>query len=102
MRCQTKKVDILPLVTLVYDESTISDILNILQKLTQVFNLSKEIVHSKVIMLNDDLLIVRNAMQTIYKRQNKPTNFHQFGWLELITGLFHLQINVLKFIFEKL
>ena len=53
-------------------------------------------------MLKSDLLTVKNATQTIYRKQDGPTSLHQFVWLEPITGLFHLQMNVLKFIFEKL
>lgn len=102
MHCQTEKADILPLPTLAYDESTISGTLDILRKLTQVLGLSKEVVRNKVIMLKGDLLTVRNATRAIYKRQDEPTTLYQFGWLEPITGLFHLEMNVLKFVFEKL
>lgn len=62
MHCQTKKADIFPLPTLAYNKSILFSTLDILQKLKQELDLSKEVLYKKIIMLKADLLIVKNAM----------------------------------------
>ena len=61
MRCKIEKAEILPLPTLAYNESIISGILDILQNITQLLGFTNDIIRNKVIILKDDLLIVRNA-----------------------------------------
>lgn len=90
MRCQTEKANIFPLPTLAYDEFTISGTLDILPKLTQVLGLSEEIVRSKIIILKSNLLTIKIAMQTIYRKQDEPTSLHGLDWLKPIIRLFHL------------
>lgn len=76
--CTTKSADILPLLTLAYDKSTIAGTFNILQKLIQVHELTKEIIYKKFIILKIDLLIIQNAIQAILKKENKSHSFYQY------------------------
>lgn len=66
-----------------------------------MLGLFEKVVCNKVIMLKSDLLIVKNATQGLYKKQDESISLYQFDWLKSITGFFYLQINILKFIFEK-
>lgn len=102
MCCKIEKSDILPLLTLAYDKFTISGIFDILQKVMQLLSLTNNIVYNKIIMLKGDLLIVRNATWVIFYWQDKPTSLYQFDWIESIAGLFYLQMNLLRFMLEKL
>lgn len=68
MHYATKKVDILSLPTLSYNEFTIAGTFNILQKLTPMFRVNEKIIREKFILLNSDLLILQNVTQVILKK----------------------------------
>lgn len=53
-------------------------------------------------MLKIHLFILWNTTRAILRKQDEPYSFHQYNWVKPITRLFYLQINVLKFILEKL
>lgn len=102
MHCKIEKVDILLLPTLAYDKSTISGTLDILRKVTQLLGLTNDIVCNKVIILKGDSLTVRYATRAIFRWQDEPTSLHRLNWIESIAGLFYLQMNLLRFMVEKL
>lgn len=39
---------------------------------------------------------VRNITRAIYCKQEEPSYVYGFFWIELIAGIFHLQMNILK------
>lgn len=59
-------------------------------------------VNNKVIMMQSDLFMVRIVQQTIFWQQTKLFSLKKFDWLEPVAGLFHLQINLLLILFNKL
>lgn len=50
----------------------------------------------KKMMFNSNQLTLRNITRVIYCKQEEPTHLYFFDWIELITRLFNLQINILK------
>lgn len=58
-------------------------------------------VSDKIIIMKDDLLIIKNVTQTILRRCIEFMKIIRFDWLEPIAGLFYLQINLLIMIFGK-
>ena len=53
-------------------------------------------------MIRGDLLTVKNAQNFIFRQQTKLFSLERFDWLEPIVGLFHLQMNLLSILFNKL
>lgn len=65
------------------------------------FELTDNVVRSKIIPLEKDLFTIRNARCIIYWQQNKLLPLPRFYWLKPGAGLFYFQINVLSVFFYK-
>ncbi len=96
MQCIKEKTDILPLPTLPYDKSEINETFDILRELIQCLDLDDYVFEDKIVMVKGDWLTVRNITRVIYQKQEEPEILYTLGWIELIAGLFHLQMNILK------
>ncbi len=64
--------------------------------------LTDEMVHDKVIMMRGNLLTIRNVQRSIFRHRGKLMKLNKFDWLEPTVGLFHLQMNLLTMLFDKL
>lgn len=65
-------------------------------------SLNKEIVYNKIVIMRDNLFIIKNMTQTIYQHCGKLMKINRFDWFEPTAELFHLQINLLTMFFDKL
>ncbi len=101
IRCTNEVADILPLPTLLYNESSIAGTIEIFREIVERLGLSDKIVKDKVILLKGDLLIVRNCRRAIYWRKSVDQPSLKFYWLEPVAGLFHLQMNFLSMLFDR-
>lgn len=93
--------DILPFPTLAFNKKSINGTKEVLLDIISNLELTDNVIKSKVILLKGDLLTIRNARCAIYQRQDMLLPLLRFDWLELVAGLFHLQINVLSVFFDK-
>ncbi len=91
-----EKADILPLPTLPYDKSEISETIDILRELIQRLSLDNYVFEDKIVMVKRDWLTVRNITRAIYQKAEEPEILYTLGWIEPIAGLFYLQMNILK------
>ena len=92
-----KQAELIPLPTLPLDEAVISETIDILKHYIKgMLELEDHVVQNKCIMLKGDFLTVRNVRRAIYRRHAEPLALDRFQYIEPITGLFHLQMNVLK------
>lgn len=64
--------------------------------------LSNEIIYDKIIMMRSNLLTIRNVQQSIFWYCGKLMKLNKFDWLDPTAGLFHLQMNLLTIMFDKL
>lgn len=64
--------------------------------------LTDEMVSNKVVMMRGDLFTVRNAQGSIFRLRGELGNLDKFDWLEPTAGLFHLQMNLLTMLLDKL
>ncbi len=101
IRCRNEVADILLLPTLPYNKGSIAGTIEILREIAERLGLSDEIVRDKVILLQGDLLTVRNCRRTIYRWQGVDQSSLRFHWLEPVAGLFHLQMNFLSMLFDR-
>ena len=92
----------MPLPTLTFNERTIMGTIDVLTTFAERLGLSEEMVCNKIIMIRGDLLTVRNVRQTLFQRRGKLMKINRFDWLEPTAGLFHLQMNLLTMLFDKL
>lgn len=60
IQCVKKKADILLLSILPYDESKISETINILRELIQHLNLNDYVLEDKIVIIKKDWLTVQN------------------------------------------
>ncbi len=96
IQCIKEKADILLLPTLPYNESEICETIDILRELIQYLSLDNYIFEDEIVMVKRDWLTVQNITQAIYQKAEEPEILYMLGWIELIAGLFHLKINILK------
>ena len=61
IRCSFTKADVVLLPTLAFNEETIVGTINVLQTIANRFGLTNEMVSNKVIIMQGDLLTVRNT-----------------------------------------
>lgn len=76
--------------------------IDVLRTFAARLGLSNEMVKNKVIMMRGDVLTIRNAQRSIFRRHDELTTLHKLDWLEPTAGLFHLQMNLLTMLFDKL
>jgi hypothetical protein len=99
IRVKQNRARILTFQTLDMDEESISGTIDILKALMQELGIDSEDVLDRKVMLHGDYLTVRNVTRAMFRRSVEPEPLMRFGWVEPITGLFHLQMNVLKLLF---
>lgn len=99
MRNEASNIQLLP--TLPYNEGSISGTIEVLFNIAKRLELTDDIVKNKIIILKEDLMIVKNCRRAIYWRQDELRPMPRFHWIEPIAGLFHLQINMLSLFFDK-
>ncbi len=90
IRCRNEVADILPLLTLPFNEGSIAGIIEILQEITKRLGFFDEIIRNKIILLKGNLFIIRNCKCAIYQQQGKQLPSPRFYWLEPVAGLFYL------------
>ncbi len=66
IQCVKEKANILPLPTLLYNKSEISETIDILKELIQCLNLDHCLFEDKIVMVEGDWLAVWNIIQEIY------------------------------------
>ena len=101
IRCRNEVADILLLPTLPFNEGSIAGTIEILWEIAKRLGLSDEIVRNKIVLLKGDLLTIRNSRRAIYRWQDEHLPSPRFYWLELVAGLFHLQMNFLSMLFDR-
>ncbi|MCJ1465390.1 hypothetical protein MMC07_004008 [Pseudocyphellaria aurata] len=97
-RCSLEKADILPLPTLAKNKALIVETMDILQEYIDTLGISSELNSAKI-MINGDLMTVRNITRSIHRRQDQDFVEDQLAWAEPLPGLFHTQMTVLKMMF---
>ncbi len=69
IQCIKEKVNILILPSLPYNESEISEIIDILRELIQRLNLNNYVFEDKIVMVKEDWLTVRTLLGQFIKRR---------------------------------
>ena len=78
MRCSLVKTDVVPLLTLAFNEGTIMGTIDIFQTIATQLGLTDEMVSNKVIMMREDLFIVQTAQGSIFRMQNELGTVDKF------------------------
>lgn len=78
------------------DESSIAGTIDIVKTYLERLRLEDIVVRKKQIMFKGDYLTVRNVTQAIFRRPEEERVIDNFQFIEPVTGMFHLQMNVLK------
>lgn len=100
IRASKARADYLTFPTLDIDEASIDGTIDLLQRLVDILGLDEQMVRDNVIWLSGDYLTVRNVARAIRRRVEHIQRIHNFGFIEPIAGLFHLQMNVLKMLMD--
>lgn len=95
-----EKADLLPLLVLDLDKTSISRTIDIIRTYLERLRLEDCVVGGKKIMFRGDFLTTRNVTRTIYQDQIELCPIDRFKFIEPIAGFFHLQMNVLKLFFS--
>lgn len=102
MYCPIKKGRVFLLPTFALNESKISQVVKILPKYSKSLSLTDDMISEKMIIVEENWLIVRNVRIAMYQCTSKIIELDTFKWLEPIAGLFRLQMTVLKTFFQIL
>ena len=78
MRCPIEKARVFPLPTLALDESKISQVVEILREYSKFLGLTDNIVSEKMIIVKEDLFIVKNVPIAMYQCTGKVTELDTF------------------------
>lgn len=95
IRCAIRKANVIPLPILSLNKATISETIDILCSLIKWLGL-ESVVEDKIVSIKGDFLTIRNVIRALYRKQDEPNTLYKFSWLELIAGLFHLQMNLFR------
>ncbi|PWW77965.1 hypothetical protein C7212DRAFT_362394 [Tuber magnatum] len=92
--------DYLTFPTLDIDEASIAGAINILKCLVELLGLDEQIVQDAIIWLSRDYLTVWNVARPIYRWVEHTNKIVNFCFFKPIARLFHVQMNVLKMLFD--
>lgn len=91
-----RKSDIYTLPTLDLNEAKIDETITILGVMSQELDLDLNKMHDRLVMVKGDLLTVRNINRALFQRHEALDDSGTFDFVEPVTGLFHLEMNILR------
>lgn len=100
-KCSLAPADIIPLPTLAKNEAMISETIEILQEYAEgVLGLEPSTLSNMSMMINGDLMTVRNINRAIHRRQDEHWPERKLDWAKPVAGLFHTQMTALKMLYH--
>ncbi len=79
IQCVKEKANILLLPILPYDESEISETIDILRELIQCLSLDDYVFEDKIVIVKEDWLTVQNITRAIYQKAEEPKILYTLG-----------------------